>query len=108
MSRSIECPLCQRAHLPPRFPSERGVTWSDGCGCSDLGSCLYHLNHLSDAPDRPAKEVMAARAQVRFERECEDHAELKVRFQQWAEQQDELVRLRALVAQLQAPKESKP
>lgn len=70
-----------------------------------MGSCLYHLNHLSDAPDRPTKEVMAARAQAKFECECEAHEELKGRIQFWHEQQAELDRLRALVAQLQAAKE---
>jgi len=95
MSESQCCPVCDRAAIPPRWPSVRTTPWTDDCACSDHSHCLMHRYGDEQPPKRPSQEVMTARAQAEFERACERHVEMLVQFMDYEELKKERDEARA-------------
>lgn len=95
MSRDrIECPLCDMVRFEP-MTSTRSVSWSADCACSDAGRCAYHNYNPEDAPYRPSKAELLARAERYNESQKQDFQELKKKVDSYHSLMEEVETLRA-------------
>jgi hypothetical protein len=83
----IICPACGMHHMD-LGRSTRLISWTDDCGCSDHGPCVYHQIHrdygnpgVIPIPERPSQETMLLRAQAATDREHEKWVAMGVRFE---------------------------